>query len=295
MFTGLSAFPLTPTRENGIDEQAFVTLVSRLAAARVDSIGALGSTGGYAYLSRAQRAWAAEVAVQAAGSIPVIIGIGALSTRQVRDCAADAQAAGAAAVLLAPLTYQQLSDNEVFGLYESVTAELTIPLIVYDNPGTTHITFSDELHGRIAALPTIASIKIPGIAASSAAARVAALRAVIPPHVTIGVSGDGLAAGGLLGGADAWYSVFGGLFVHPALALCRAAQSGDVGAATRASDRLEPLWALFGRYGSLRVISAAAEELQLVATPNLPLPVLGLEASARSELRVVLRDLDLTG
>ncbi|TFD85111.1 dihydrodipicolinate synthase family protein [Cryobacterium serini] len=295
MFTGLSAFPLTPTNESGIDELAFVRLISRLAAAGVDSIGALGSTGGYAYLSREQRAWAARTAVEAAGSTPVIAGIGALRTRQVLDLAADAQLAGAAGVLLAPMTYQPLNDDEVFGLYEAVTAELAIPLVVYDNPGTTHVAFSDELHGRIAALPNVASIKIPGLSATAAPGRIAALRAVIPAHVTIGVSGDWLAIGGLLGGADAWYSVLGGLFPETAIAITRAVQAGHSTAAVAASDRLEPLWALFRRYGSLRVMSAAAETLGLVASPNLPLPLLGLDPAARTELNATLRELGLGG
>lgn len=64
MFTGLSAFPLTPLTETGIDETAFAALVGRLAAAGVDSIGALGSTGSYAYLTREERARAARIAVE---------------------------------------------------------------------------------------------------------------------------------------------------------------------------------------------------------------------------------------
>jgi 4-hydroxy-tetrahydrodipicolinate synthase len=55
MFCGLSAFPLTPMNEEGIDEGAFGRLVERLAAAKVDSIGALGSAGNYAYLDRGDR------------------------------------------------------------------------------------------------------------------------------------------------------------------------------------------------------------------------------------------------
>ncbi|MFJ8494317.1 hypothetical protein ACIRBZ_39150 [Streptomyces sp. NPDC094038] len=43
MFTGLSAFPLTPIAADGsIDEEAFALLVRRLTTAGVDSIGALG-------------------------------------------------------------------------------------------------------------------------------------------------------------------------------------------------------------------------------------------------------------
>ncbi len=33
MFTGLSAFPMTPMNENAIDEVAFIRLVERLGAA----------------------------------------------------------------------------------------------------------------------------------------------------------------------------------------------------------------------------------------------------------------------
>lgn len=57
LFTGLSAFPLTPADAEGvIDTDALSVLVDRLASAGVDSICLLGSTGIYAYLDRAERA-----------------------------------------------------------------------------------------------------------------------------------------------------------------------------------------------------------------------------------------------
>ncbi|GGT01652.1 dihydrodipicolinate synthase family protein [Streptomyces chromofuscus] len=102
MFRGLSAFPLTPSGQ-GIDTAAYTALVARLAAVGVDSIGALGSTGGYAYLTREQRAHVAKTAVEAADGVPVIVGIGALRTSHVLELAEDAQKAGASAVLLAHL------------------------------------------------------------------------------------------------------------------------------------------------------------------------------------------------
>lgn len=297
MFTGLSAFPLTPMNENAIDEAAFVRLVERLAAAGVDSIGALGSTGNYAYLTRAERARIARLAVEHAGDVPVIVGISALRTRDVLALAEDAEAAGASAVLLAPMSYQPLSEEEAFGLYEAVTARLSLPLCVYDNPGTTHFTFSDALHGRIAALPRVASIKIPGVPAEPAAARerVARLRGLIPPDVTIGVSGDAMAATGLNAGCEAWYSVIGGLFPETALAITHAARAGKGDEALRLSQRLEPLWALFRRHGgSLRVVATAAELLGLTEPPSLPLPLKTLEGQDRQALAALLQELELS-
>ncbi|MEB3368897.1 dihydrodipicolinate synthase family protein [Saccharopolyspora mangrovi] len=293
MFTGLSAFPLTPVSDRGIDEEAFAGLVTRLATARVDSITALGSTGSYPYLDRAERARAARLAVEHAGSTPVIVGIGALRTRDVLELAEDAQEAGASGVLLAPVSYQALTADEVFGLYEDVTASLSVPLVVYDNPGTTHFTFTDELYARIAELPHVASIKIPGVQAAAAEQRLAALRALLPPSVTIGVSGDPLAATGLNAGSQAWYSVIAGTLPEPALAITRAAQAGDAATAAAESERLQPLWDLFSRLGSLRVVSAIAEVLGLVGHPNLPLPLRGLPDGERAAVADVVQRLDL--
>lgn len=99
MLTGLSAFPLTPMDEQGIDEAAFIRLVERLAGAGVDSLGVLGSTGNYAYLTPSERRRIARLAVAHAGNVPVIIGISALRTRDVLELADDAQEAGASALL----------------------------------------------------------------------------------------------------------------------------------------------------------------------------------------------------
>jgi len=296
MLTGLSAFPLTPMNEQTIDEVAFVGLIERLAAAGVDSIGVLGSTGNYAYLTRDERARITRLAVAHAGEVPVIVGISALRTREVLALAEDAEASGASAVLLAPMSYQPLSDEEVFGLYQDATARLSVPMCVYDNPGTTHFTFSDELHGRIAQLPGVASIKIPGVPVEPEAARerVERLRTLVPAGVTIGVSGDPMAAIGLNAGCDAWYSVIGGLFPETALAITRTAQAGRAEEALRLSQRLESLWALFRQHGgSLRVVATAAELSKLAESPSLPLPLKTLEGRERQALAALLEELAL--
>ncbi|WP_104178151.1 dihydrodipicolinate synthase family protein [Cryobacterium sp. Y50] len=295
MFTDLSAFPHTPLRDDAFDEPAYACLVERLTLAGVDSITALGSTGSYMYLDRDERRRVAQVTVQHAGTVPVIIGIGALRTSQVRMFADDAQEVGAHAVLLAPVTYQSLGDDEVFGLFEDVTADLSVPLVVYDNPGTTHFTFTNDLYARIATLPHVASIKIPGVPAdlSKAAARVQAIRNDIPGTVKVGVSGDSSAATGLNAGCDVWYSVIGGTLPTPALTITRAALSGDHAGAVAESARLQPLWELFAAHGSYRVTAAIAEYLGLVAADCLPRPIRGLGTAARTRITQLVDELHL--
>ena len=296
MFTGLSAFPLTPLANDAVDEGAFARLVRRLADAKVDSITALGSTGSYAYLTGEERRRVARLAVEHAGDVPVFIGIGALRTSQVLANAEQAERAGASGLLLAPMTYQPLTDDDVFELFRTVTANSSLPVIVYDNPGTTHFTFGTELYGRIAELPGIASIKIPGVPDDPGPARerIRDIRSVIPGHVTIGVSGDAKAAAGLAAGCDAWYSVIGGTLPAPALRITRAVQEGRVADALAESERLAPLWRLFAEYGgSLRVVAAIAEHLGLAPKACLPLPIQGLDERQRADVVGIIDELGL--
>lgn len=295
MFTGLSAFPLTPLRDGQIDEAAYARLIERLVVAGVDSITALGSTGSYMYLDRDERRKATGIAVANAGGVPVMVGIGALRTSHAQRLADDAQEAGANAVLLAPVTYQSLDDDEVFDLFQDVAAGLSVPLVIYDNPGTTHVTFTDELYARISALPQVASIKIPGVPADGrdALKRVNAIRDHIPESVTIGISGDSVAATGLNAGCDVWFSVIGGTLPRDALRITRAAQSGDQATAIAESARLAPVWSLFTTHGSYRVTAAIAEHLGLVHADCLPRPVRGLRADARAQVIELVDRLEL--
>lgn len=298
MFTGLSAFPITPLAQDAVDEAAFIRLVQRLSEAKVDSITALGSTGSYAYLTTEERSRVAHLAVRHAGGTPVIVGIGALRTSQVLTNAKNAEQAGASALLLAPMTYQPLTDDEVFELFRTVTGHSSLPVVAYDNPGTTHFTFTIELYERIAELPGIASIKIPGVPADpqQAKARIDEIRVVVPRHVTIGVSGDAHAAAGLAAGCDAWYSVIGGTLPALAMEITRAAQEHRISDALAESGRLTPLWNLFAEFGgSLRVVAAIAEHLGLAPTACLPLPIQGLSKDQRHRVAGVIDALGLHG
>ncbi|HDX8863224.1 TPA: dihydrodipicolinate synthase family protein [Klebsiella michiganensis] len=296
MFTGLSAFPLTPVTTSGVDERGFRKILARLKAARVDSMGILGSTGSYAYLTREQRKRIATLAKQLAGDIPVMVCVGALSTDAILHLAEDAQSAGADALLLPAVSYQSLRNEEVFDLFATVTRQVSVPVCVYDNPSTTHFTFTDELHGLLSSLEGVRSVKIPGVPDSPTAARerVDTLRKYLRPGVTIGVSGDAFAGLGLKAGCEVWYSVCGGLFPETAKQITEAAAANDHARVTVLTTRLEPLWALFRKHnGSIRVIAAAAGVLGLTDTDCLPRPLLPLSAGDIAEIARVITMLDL--
>lgn len=295
LLKGLSAFPITPADPEGrVDVDAVRKLVASLCAAKVDSIGLLGSTGTYAYLSRSERRRALDAALEeAAGQVPILVGVGALRTDEALRLAQDAKAAGAAAGLLAPVSYTPLTEDEVFEHFATVARGSGLPLCIYDNPSTTHFRFSPALVGRLSSLPEIIAVKSPAPEPEGVVAHLANLRSVVPDGFSLGYSGDWNSVEALIAGADAWYSVVAGLFPRTSMAMVEAVQNGNVEAARRMNQRLDPLWSLFKEFSSLRVIYASVEVLGLCRAEP-PRPILPLSGAARQRLTDVLKVLDLS-
>ncbi|MGL4285444.1 MAG: dihydrodipicolinate synthase family protein [Phreatobacter sp.] len=294
MFRGLSAFPITPADADGrVDVEALQRLVKRLTDAGVDSIGLLGSTGSYPYLSRTERRRAIVAAVAVAkGKTPILVGSGALRTDEAVALAHDAEEAGADALLLAPVSYTPLTDREVFAHFEAVAAAVKLPICIYNNPGTTHFTFSAGLTARLSQIGNIAAVKNPAPDAGHVFAQLEDLRARVGRDFSLGFSGDWKVTETLIAGADAWYSVVGGLFPEPCMAIVRAVREGKPAEARKLNAELQPLWDLFIAHSSLRVVYAAANALSLVKADP-PRPILPLETDAERQVRDVVERLRL--
>lgn len=290
--SGLCAFPITPTGTDGqVDELTLRKLIARLCEAKVDSIGLLGSTGTYVYLSREERRHAIEVAMEVAcGTIPIVAGIGALRTDDAIKLAQDAKAIGAAAGLLAPVSYTPLTDNEVFEHFTAVARESRLPICIYDNFSTTHFHFSPELVSRLSHVPGIVAVKSLAGGPQETAAHLRALRRATPEGFSLGYSGDWNSVEALITGADAWHSVLGGLLPDPCLAIVRAIAHKNIGEALRLNRALTPVWDLFKEYSSLRVVYALAELLDICRSEP-PRPILPLPDTAKRRVAEVVERL----
>lgn len=280
IFRRLSAFPLTPANAEGVvDTEAFAAMIDRLVVAGVDSIAVLGSTGTYSYLDQSERSRALAAAVETvAGRVPLIAGIGAMRTSWVRELARDAERLGANGLLLAPVSYASLTQDEVFAHFDATAAATGLPICIYNNPTTTHFSFSPELVSRLSRVANIGAIKMPLPADGDFAGEIGRLRSSCREGLVVGYSGDWGAAPALLAGADAWYSVVAGLLPVPALRLTRAALSGDDVSTTTTDAAFGPLWTLFRTHGSLRVMYLIADQLGL-RPGQPPLPIQPLDGS----------------
>ena len=242
IFQGLSAFPITPADSDGtVDTDALVRILNRLDVPGVDSIGLLGSTGNYIYLTREQRKRAIQTAVNLLqGRKPLIISAGALRTDDAQRLAKDAEEAGASGILLAPVSYNALTDEEVYQHFEAVAGSTKLPICIYHTPSTTHFSFSDDLIARVATLPNVVALKQP-VPTSEPKTKHEALRVKLPVEFSICYSADWLVAEPLLAGGDAWYSAIAGVLPVPSIALMNAIRKGDHSEVKRISEALQPI------------------------------------------------------
>ncbi|MUK01034.1 dihydrodipicolinate synthase family protein [Vibrio cholerae] len=229
-FTGLIAYPVTPfSTDGGLSLEDFRLLIDDLAGSGVDAITVLGSSGSFAYLDRSERSTLARTALATVdGRLPVAVGISSVGTREVLDSAVDAQAAGASGLVLSPVSYVPLTDDEVIAQVQAVCAETDLPICLYNNPGTTQFDYSLQVVAELSALPGVVAFKDTAADAAAFNARHAELSALVPGTFSHGVSGDLLMMTGEVA-ADAWHS-------GPAALL--PAYYGRLRAAVVAGDRL---------------------------------------------------------
>lgn len=279
----LAAYLPTPrTADGAVAPDVLAALADRAVGAGVDAVVVLGSMGGFAYLSGGDRARVARAATEAvAGRVPVVCGVGALTTGDVLGHTATATAAGVDAVLLPTTSYLPLTADEAFALYRDVAAVAEVPVWVYHNPRTTGLELTVEELAAIAALPGIGALKDRGVDADDVRARCAALQAAVPEHVEVGFSGDALGAQALLVGARTWHSGLAGVLPGPWVATAAAAAAGDTALVDSWMQRLAPLTDLGARWGAMRLGGAVARHVGLDLGP-LPAPILEPPADVRA-------------
>ena len=286
LFAGLSAFPVTPADEDGrVDCDHLGRLIGRLRLDGISSIGVLGSTGGYMYLSTSERDRALHAAVEAAGETPVLAGIGALRTSDVSKNVRNAERAGAQGLLLAPVSYMPLTDADVASLVEDVSAATDLPVCFYNNPGTTKFNLTEDQLIRFANDGVIAAVKNPLAPNGDFAGQLDRLRTAVPSGFCLGYSGDAAISGALKAGADAWYSVLAGTLPELSIELWNA--RADAERLTDLNSKLDPLWKTFNTYGSIRVVHEILNMLGL-GDVSLPRPLLPLDGAACRDIENAL-------
>ncbi|KAF2179686.1 dihydrodipicolinate synthase/N-acetylneuraminate lyase [Zopfia rhizophila CBS 207.26] len=145
--SGILVALITPFTDDGseIDQLALETHINRLIKAGVHGLVPGGTTGEFTAMDLHERKQLVELCVKyAAGRVPVVAGIGALSTRDGIDLATHAAKAGASAPMVVPPFYDPVSLEQLREMLAEFHKASQLPIVYYNIPSASGIALSPK-------------------------------------------------------------------------------------------------------------------------------------------------------
>lgn len=225
-FKGIIAYPITPFDKNEkVDIPLFKHLVERLITSGSHGIAPLGSTGVMPYLSDEEKEEVTEATLQQVkGRIPTLVGVSNLTTEKTIRHAQFAEKAGADAVMIIPMSYWKLTDDEIVAHYDAVAHKISIPIMAYNNPATSGVDMSPALLKRLLEIPNVTMIK----ESTGDIQRMHYLRRELGEEVAFYNGSNPLALAAFSAGARGWCTAAPNLIPELNISLYNAVEEGDL-------------------------------------------------------------------
>jgi 4-hydroxy-tetrahydrodipicolinate synthase len=286
LFKGLFPALVTPFRNGGVDEEAFVRLVERQIAGGVHGLVPVGTTGETATLSHDEHRRVVEICVATArGRVPVIAGAGSNSTEEAVELVRHAKAVGADAALVVTPYYVRPSQEGLYAHFAAINAAVQLPVVVYNVPSRTGTDISNEVLARLAKLPNIVGIKD----ATSDLSRASMQRLMCGDDWVMLTGDDPTALGYMAHGGHGCISVTSNVAPEQTAAMYNAVMTGDWDGALQQQDRLIRLHRALFSDASPAPTKFALAHLGLCAE-DVRLPLVTASEASRVEVLAAMRD-----
>jgi 4-hydroxy-tetrahydrodipicolinate synthase len=161
IFSGACPALVTPFDQNGaINFDAFGALIDAQIAAGVDAVCVCGTTGESATMSIREHIAAVEYCIKRVDHrVKVIAGTGSNDTSAAVYLTQHAQDSGADAALLVTPYYNKASQTGLIKHYEYIADRVDIPMILYNVPSRTGVSFTAETYHALSLNPKINGVK----------------------------------------------------------------------------------------------------------------------------------------
>ncbi|MCA3749729.1 MAG: dihydrodipicolinate synthase family protein [Rubrobacter sp.] len=148
---GINVALVTPfDEEERVDEDGLAALVEDQIGHGMHGLVVNGSTGEFTSLTFEERRRNVEVVREAAGGrVPLIVHVGAMTTREAVAHAEHAADQGAICVMLVNPWYEALNEREIEEHLRAV-ASVGLPVMVYNNPGATGWSLDTDFIAQLA-------------------------------------------------------------------------------------------------------------------------------------------------
>ncbi len=161
VFTGACPALVTPFDKNGaIDYDSFAKQIDYQIAGGVDAVCVCGTTGESSTMSIREHIAAVEYCVNHVNHrVKVIAGAGSNDTSAAVYLSQHAQESGADALLLVTPYYNKCSQTGLIKHYEYVADRVEIPIVLYNVPSRTGVSFTAETYQTLSKNPKINGVK----------------------------------------------------------------------------------------------------------------------------------------
>lgn len=240
MLKGSLVALITPMNQDGsINYEQLHDLIDWHIENGTDGIVAVGTTGESATLPVEEHLAVIEATVKHVNKrVPVIAGTGANNTVEAIALSKATEQAGADYTLSVVPYYNKPSQEGIYQHFKAIAEATSIPMVIYNVPGRTVVSMSNDTILRVAEIPNIVGVKE---ASGNIGNNIELINSV--PEGFVVLSGDdptGLPF--MLCGGHGVVTVAANVAPKLFADMCRAALEGDIATARRLNEQLTPIY-----------------------------------------------------
>lgn len=240
MLKGSLVALITPMNQDGsINYEQLRDLIDWHIENGTDGIVAVGTTGESATLPVEEHLAVIEATVKHVNKrIPVIAGTGANNTVEAIALSQAAEQAGADYTLSVVPYYNKPSQEGIYQHFKAIAEATSIPMIIYNVPGRTVVSMSNDTILRLAEIPNIVGVKE---ASGKIGSNIELINSV-PEGFAVFSGDDPTGLPFMLCGGHGVVTVAANVAPKLFADMCRAALKGDIATARRLNEQLIPIY-----------------------------------------------------
>lgn len=240
MLKGSLVALITPMNQDGsINYEQLRDLIDWHIENGTDGIVAVGTTGESATLPVEEHLAVIEATVKHVNKrVPVIAGTGANNTVEAIALSKAAEQAGADYTLSVVPYYNKPSKEGIYQHFKAIAEATSIPMIIYNVPGRTVVSMSNDTILRLAEIPNIVGVK----EASGNIGNNIELINSVPEGFAVFSGDDPTGLPFMLCGGHGVVTVAANVAPKLFADMCRAALEGDIATARRLNEQLIPIY-----------------------------------------------------
>ena len=150
-------------KDEELDEQGTREFIRYLLSMDIGGLYVTGSTGETWMMTAEERMRQVEIVMEEVGDkVPVVVHVGAMSTREAIKLAKHAESCGAAGVSSVPPFYFKYNADQIYNYYKDVAEATSLPMIVYNIPLAGMMTVDQII--RLSEIENVKGVKYTGTA-----------------------------------------------------------------------------------------------------------------------------------